>query len=246
MVATLATTLLAALASGCGETSVESLPSPTAQPPRLTAADARAPTDEPTAPAAGTLTLEFPAGRALLFVPPGLDPAQPGPLTLMLHGTGQDPQAILDAMRPLAERDGRALLIPSAADRTWDVIVAGYGPDYRLIDAAMSEALATVPVDRDRLSVTGFSDGGAYALALGLANGDLFGEVLAIAPSKLPFGPREGKPAILVVHGTDDPLVSVDSSRELVRRLEGQGYDIRLQEFDGGHEMPLDLVEQSF
>jgi phospholipase/carboxylesterase len=83
------------------------------------------------------------------------------------------------------------------------------------------------------------SDGGSYALALGLANGDLFTHLVAVAPVFMaPPAPPVGRPLIFVAHGTRDNVYSVSGTRRyVVPRLKSAGYDVTYREFDGPHSM---------
>jgi len=91
--------------------------------------------------------------------------------------------------------------------------------------------------------VSGFSGGAPYALTLGLANGELFTNVVASSPG---FGlPPEihGRPRVFVSHGKDDAVLPIDrTSRRIVPRLERSGYDVRDVELDGLHTVPRETV----
>lgn len=117
--------------------------------------------------------------------------------------------------------------------------MGGYGPDVAFIDAALRQTCAGLPVDPARLAIGGFSDGASYALSLGLANGDLLHWVLAFSPGFAAPPDLVGRPHIYVSHGTrDDVLPIEDCSRALVPRLREAGYEVRYDEFDGGHTVP--------
>ena len=55
---------------------------------------------------------------------------------------------------------------------------------------------------------------------------------------------RRGKPKIFVSHGRQDPILPIDRcSRVIVPELKRQGYDVRFDEFEGGHRMPAEILE---
>jgi phospholipase/carboxylesterase len=182
----------------------------------------------------------------MLWVPDDYRPDQPGPLVVMLHGAGGNGEGALDILSPDGEPPPFLVLAPSSRASTWDALVGGFGPDVEVLDRALAHVFVRAAVDPARVAVGGFSDGASYALGLGLANGDLFGRVVAFSPGFIPAGPAAGKPQILVTHGVHDDVLPIDStSRRLVPRLRRAGHDVDYREFDGGHEIPASLVRDS-
>jgi phospholipase/carboxylesterase len=158
------------------------------------------------------------------------------PLLVLLHGGGGR-ASDNDFMQPLAEEYGVALLQLDARHNTWDGIDSPFGPDMRFIDEALRHTFERVPVDPARLALGGMSDGGMYALSVGIANGDLFTHLIAVAPGYIdPPGPPVGRPRIFLAHGTRDNVYSVSGSRtRLLPSLQRSGYDVTYFEFDGPH-----------
>jgi predicted esterase len=119
-----------------------------------------------------------------------------------LHGAGGDAEAGPALLLPLAEECGLLVMAPASRGSTWDAVRGGYGPDAELLDRALAIVFPALAVPPDRVAVAGFSDGASYALGLGLANGDLFRDVLALSPGFVPPGaPGRGRPRIFVSHG---------------------------------------------
>jgi phospholipase/carboxylesterase len=124
------------------------------------------------------------------------------------------------------------------------VIRGGYGPDVAFLDEALAAVFARFAVGS--VAVSGFSDGASYALSIGLANGDLFGHVLAWSPGFMAPPDLAGRPRVFVSHGTGDRVLPIDRcSRRLVPSLRADGYDVAYEEFDGGHAVPPSVVERS-
>jgi predicted esterase len=70
---------------------------------------------------------------------------------------------------------------------------------------------------------------------------------VAFSPGFLKKVDRNGKPIVFVSHGTRDIVFHIDtSSRAIVRQLRDEGYDVTYREFDGGHEVPDDIVREAF
>lgn len=179
----------------------------------------------------------------LVHVPAGLDPARPAPLVLALHGAGAEGQQMVRILSPLADARGLILLAPDSRGVTWDVILDSYGPDVRLIDAALDQLFARHAVDPARIAVAGFSDGASYALSLGLTNGTLLSHVLAFSPGFMAPTATRDSPRFFVSHGTGDAVLPVErTSRRLVPMLEAAGYAVEYREFEGGHAVPPDVA----
>ena len=71
---------------------------------------------------------------------PGTPPGErAAPLVLVLHGAGGTAEGGLVLLQSLADEAGLLLLAPASRQRTWDVIMRGYGPDVELI--ALEDAL---------------------------------------------------------------------------------------------------------
>jgi phospholipase/carboxylesterase len=208
---------------------------------------ARAPTERT---AVGLHVLGTEAGPAdgYLYVPAGYRPEKLAPLVLLLHGAGEDALDGLAQLRGQADEAGIILLALSSRGPTWDSILdrGRYGPDIAAIDRALEHAFSRCAVDPARVGVGGYSDGASYALALGLANGDLFSHVLAFSPGFLAPTVQTGSPRIFVSHGTRDGWLPIDScSRRIVPQLKRAGYEVRYREFEGGHVVPPAITREA-
>ena len=203
----------------------------------------------PPAPAlpAGVHPLPLEGGREILVsVPPGLAPGAPAPLVLTLHGAGGDARGGLDFLQRVAPERGLILLAPASGGSTWDAVRGDYGPDVERIDHALARIFSMLPVRPSTVSVAGFSDGASYALGLGLANGELFGSVLAFSPGFVTGEDRQGKPRVFVSHGVADDVLPIErTSRRIVPSLRRDGYEVRYEEFPDGHTVPPELARQA-
>ncbi len=167
-------------------------------------------------------------------------------VVVVLHGAGGSAQAGLDLLLAQADRLGLVLLAPASIGATWSAITGGEDRDTPALDAALADVLARQPIDPARLAVAGFSDGGSYALTLGLANGDVFPSVVAFAPGFERADRRRGRPSFFFTHGTRDEVLPIDrTSRPLVAGLRRSGYPVTYREFDGGHGVPVALADEA-
>jgi phospholipase/carboxylesterase len=187
-------------------------------------------------------------GGGYLYVPADYRPEKPAPLVLLLHGAGEDARDGLAQLRGQADEAGLILLALSSRGPTWDSILSRgrYGSDIVAIDRALEYAFSRCTVDPTRVAVAGYSDGASYALSLGIANGDLFSDVLAFSPGFLALAGQRGSPRIFISHGTQDRWLPIDScSRKIVSQLERAGYEVRYHEFEGGHVVPSGIAREA-
>jgi len=175
----------------------------------------------------------------------------PLPLVVMLHGRGDRPRIpggpfgrvptpmrVLVPRGPLSLGSGYAWARHSVTERRHHDELAS-----DLI--AMAERLARLVrhVRRTRPTagtpiVTGFSQGAITAWTTALRHPDDVGLALPIA-GWVPPGARPspldgaGAPPIRAMHGTADPIVRIEPTRELVTLLERARYAASLREFEG-------------
>ena len=139
------------------------------------------------------------------------------------------------------------ILAPDSRERTWDAIRGQFGPDVAFLDKALAKVFETVPIDRKRVAIGGFSDGASYAISLGLQNGDLFTHVAAFSPGFFVGNQRRGRPLFYVSHGKRDEILPFDAtSRRIVPELEAANYSVRFKEFDGPHTVPAPIAREAF
>jgi phospholipase/carboxylesterase len=195
----------------------------------------------------GYRPLDLGAGRtALLFVPDEDSGAGPWPLAVMLHGAGGIAEHGMAQLGVQAEEMGIVLLGPASAGGTWDVIEDTYGLDVELIDRGLDTTFREYAIDPLRLAIGGFSDGASYALSLGLTNGDLFTHVIAFSPGFMAPTTQRGRPRLFVSHGAKDRVLPVERcSRRMVPALKRAGYDVRYNEFGGGHTVPTEIAREA-
>lgn len=185
------------------------------------------------------------ARDGVLFVPETYQPSFPIPLMVLFHGAGGLGAQILQRFQPAAEEAGVAILAPDARGATWDVVYGGFGPDAAFVDRALKDVFGRLLVDPGRIAAAGFSDGGSYALSLGLVNGDLFTRVLGFSPGFIFQGQPHGKPPVYIAHGVNDGVLPIaQTSRRLVPELQALGYEVHYHEFDGGHAVPPAIAQE--
>lgn len=168
------------------------------------------------------------------------------PLFVMLHGAGQSAEDMLDYLEGTHVATGFAVLAPNSRTRTWDAIGGdAFGVDVEFLNRALKRVFETTAIDPARISIGGFSDGASYAISLGLINGDLFHSVVAFSPGFVVSGAAYGEPRIFISHGTHDHILPIDRcGRRIAVSLTARGYDVTFREFDGNHEIPVDVAQE--
>lgn len=196
----------------------------------------------------GLTALELNRGPrdGLIYLPAGYRRDQPAPCALMLHGAGGSARDVVANSGSLCDATNTILLAVDSRGVTWDILSGRFGPDVAFIDQALDWVFTRCAVDPTRLAIGGFSDGASYALSVGLANGDLFTQVLAFSPGFMLPPAFVGKPRVFISHGTEDPVLPIDStSRTFVPQLQRAGYRVRYREFAGRHTVPLEVAQEA-
>ena len=155
---------------------------------------------------------------------------------MALHGygaTSDDWSGYIDH----AEARGFVLLAPDSRTISWtaaDSIAA----DVAFIDDALQHTFDRCRIDPAHIAFAGFSDGASYAVSLGVANGDLFTNLLVHSGGFYwPASPIVGKPPVYQSHGTSDQILPLTLARTIEAQLLSEGYDVTFEEFDGGHQL---------
>lgn len=200
--------------------------------------------------------------EALAYIPASAGPAPP--LLVLLHGGGRRPGWLIGQLEAAADARGIVLLAPASRGATWDVIglARAAAPDpfgfsdpdggYRFtrtgdsdrVERAIAALGKSVPVERARTVLAGFSDGASFALALGMARAQPFAAVIAWSPG-IPIraaAPARGR-QVLISHGRSDRVIAPEiECNAIVPLLESEGAEVSFFAFDGGHQLSPPLT----
>ena len=199
----------------------------------------------------------------LTILPDNHDARVSYPLVIMLHGFGANMQD-LASLAPAIEQQGYVYACPNAPLRLdlgqgqlgygWmpprgeatpedilqaEVLLAGFFDEvFEQLKIALGQSL-----------LLGFSQGGGMTYRCGLSRPDTFAGLVALSAS-LPDPevlkerlPLQRKQPIFVAQGRLDPLVSMESARATREFLEGEHYQPDYHEYDMGHEIPMQVLE---
>ena len=185
------------------------------------------------------------ASEPLIFPPPDLEDgaAEPRPLVVLLHGRGGRAQKMADLFRPSAAKIGAVLVVPEAFEPYGGGFQWGRLEDafYR-VEGAIERAAERFPVDRRRVILAGFSQGGYISLAGALRHPPRFAGVVAIGSCntmsfELAAADTQDLPRIYIGIGSEDR--SHDDCRPMVETYEAAGFEAKLRVYKGyGHVFP--------
>jgi phospholipase/carboxylesterase len=199
------------------------------------------------------------------YVPEGDGPF---PTILAIHGFGANAHDLL-GLAPYLRRGETLMLCPQGPigvglpDQpgvvigwAWFPLGGGRLPDIgefgratRQLERFLDEALERYPIDRRKLVLLGFSQGGVMAYDLFLRQPERFAGLAALSSWLPPDLVAAASPSeahknlpVLVMHGTEDPMIPVERAQESRDALLGYGVSLTYRELAMGHEISPDAL----
>jgi phospholipase/carboxylesterase len=189
----------------------------------------------------------------------------PHPTILAMHGWGSNALDLL-GLAPYIARGRCLMLCPQGPVEVEIGAVSGYGwyplrmgapPDMEAMGRAadrlmrfVDAAIERYPVDRRKLIVMGFSQGGVMAYNLAIRHPERFAALVALStwfPEELTeyADNREALAQLptLVQHGRADDMIEITKARQSVERLRALKLPLTYREYDGGHEITVDAIQ---
>lgn len=184
----------------------------------------------------------------------------PLPLVVLLHGRGDRPRVpggpfgrvsipmrLIMPRGPLRLGAGFAWVLPSVTQGRHDLLAAALRRRTHHLAALIATLSKTLPT-LGRPVVAGFSQGALLAFSLALHRPDVVGQALPLVgwvPPELmpalPIAPDRRVP-IRALHGTEDAVIPVGPTREVVERLRALEWDVEFLEFEAvGHVVSRDM-----
>jgi predicted esterase len=181
-------------------------------------------------------------------LPDGFDKSEEAVLIVALHPYGGNMEMTTGRWKEAAAELGAILLTPQGAFSLSDDSYewgAKIDPIEESVLDAVDDVLEEYKVDKDKIVITGFSQGGSVAWALAVRNPDIFCGVIPVA-CKLPSGldkaleDEEVKELrVFAAVGEDDNEELVDGCRRAVKRFKQLGAQAKLRVYEGvGHGLP--------
>jgi phospholipase/carboxylesterase len=198
----------------------------------------------------------------LTVFPDDYEVGQPYPMIICLHGRGSDMRD-LAGLAPAIDQRGYLYVCPNApvtiaigpgfTGRAWyepggDPTPAAMEQALTALDGVVRDVFARYRVAAGQATLLGFSQGGAMTYRYGMLRPELFAGLVILSgalrnpEALLPHLPATRDQPLFIAHGTHDPVVSVDLSRDAVDFLEAQGYRPLYREYPMGHEINLEVI----
>jgi len=205
---------------------------------------------EPAKPGTVVHELKGKSGKRLstytAIIPEGYDPARKWPLILALAGGRGDGAKYAPFWRRVLKGQTYLIVCPKGRDPWWHT-------SHLIALAALKDACERYHVDRNRVYLTGTSNGGNGTWFLAMHYPDLFAGAAPMAGCPQTGKGRIDFPYLLnllnvpvyVCHGEKDETIPIRADRKAVDLLVEQGYDCHLDAIpDGGHGSPQQRVPQ--
>lgn len=205
--------------------------------------------------------------RTLVWIPEGNPSSRDGfPVVLALHGYSESGARLRE--RLLALETGRFAVIypdgpfplevreagePARVGHAWYQYTGdqdafrnalAFARDY--LERVLEKAAREHPLDRSKVALLGYSQGGYVAGSAALLQPSRFQALIAIATRiKLelvedPEAARELR--VLVVHGRRDRAIAFERQMEMVKRLREAGVSVEVLPHEGGHGLKSGLA----
>ncbi len=192
--------------------------------------------------------------------------SEPQGALILNHGRGADEHdlyGLLDALDPerrlLGVTTGAPLTGIPPGGRHWYLVPRVGYPDpstfassYAALTGFLDRLLAEREIPWDRTVIGGFSMGTVMSYAVGLGEGRPSPAAILANSGFIPtvegwrpeLESRRGLP-VLIHHGRNDPVISVEFARRARDLLDGAGLAVDYLETDAGHWLPPEAVERA-
>ena len=200
-------------------------------------------------------TFAVPEGGTLLYrqhVTPNLPADKKVPLVILLHGIGErgDDNAAqlkhgaLDLITFADANGGAIVIVPQCPDKELWVNVdhealshtmpAEPSAAMKRVMALIEEKAGKMPIDPDRIYVTGLSMGGFGTWDIIQRRPTLFAAAVPICGGGDPaFAPALKDLPIWIFHGGADPVIKAPRSREMEAAIKAAGGNVKYREYPG-------------
>ena len=182
----------------------------------------------------------------------------PSSLIVIMHGWGADAQDVVDLAYPMSLRfPGAAFFVPNAPEtcsmnpmgRQWfDLADTAAGPALagKIIEESVAAAIDELSLGMEAVALTGFSQGGMMSLHCGLRMASRPAALVSFSGALLDsdgIAAVHGRPAVMLIHGTDDQVVPYSMMQAAATAMATQGIKAQCVTRTGlGHGIDSDAL----
>lgn len=199
-------------------------------------------------------------GKKTIIGQSEIDPTQPIHLLIGFHGADSTPENMLIHGNKLNIKNAIAVYPEGPVDaghglwswwqdgpRQKETVAAFLSYASKLLDRALHHAETTFPGSRSRLSLWGFSQGGAAALVytlLGAHNLHKAASVCGFLPELPdPLSPNGASVNLFCIYGLNDDIVPPFLAEFALEEMKNRGHRIAIKEAPQGHEVNADNLQ---
>ncbi len=190
-----------------------------------------------------TVRQEFSRSPPEISLPPDHDPETPAPLIVALHGYGGRPGGYPALWGPSARKIGAILATPHGLQPLGEGFFWGSLEEAEtLVELTIEYVRKSHRIDNSRIVLTGFSQGGSMAMAIGVRHPEVFAGVIPMAGGYIPAidNPAPalpGAPRFFFMVGSQDR--GKPHCLKAAEDFETAGYTVDLRVYPGvGHTFP--------
>ena len=174
---------------------------------------------------------------------------------VLLHGWGADAEDLLPVGKHLIEDISENIELvslrapqahPQGLGRQWYSL---FPTNWKEAEKSVIElrlrlvSLSTVEIPLEKTVLFGFSQGAAMVMAVGLTL-PLAGLVVCSGYPHKNLILDHYVPPVFLSHGTNDPVVPIQATKELIKLFDQKGIIPQINLFEGAHEIPEAIHEE--
>lgn len=167
-------------------------------------------------------------GGYSLYIPENYAPERSWPLVVALHGGYSHGRDFIWSWLREARSRGFIIFAPTSQSMTWSI--TNVEVDEQPLNSHLDQVCSRYRIDESRILLTGMSDGGTFALTMGLSANRAWPSIAPVSCALPPVDLRNVKGKhIFWVHGAQDWIFPLGWTVQACKDLLQAGVDIKLK-----------------